>query len=237
MAIGFNPSTGVLSGTLTPGRQQRRGHLGNLAISKAGPNYTLVASSTGLTPATSTQFTITAAPTPTPTLTPIPTLTPTPTQTRTPQPTATPTLTPTITPTPTPTPTPVHPCLLQPTDQPIPLLENGFGYWCTVQLATDSWILANWEVNNDPNNQLLLYAGNPFNGLADPVLKAPSSLPADVGTTFDYQGQLWTLSSCLPPGTYAVYFYNTVPASTPPTKPSGPPSANAMHARRRWHFR
>ncbi|HEY6059959.1 MAG TPA: hypothetical protein VIV10_05190, partial [Gemmatimonadales bacterium] len=61
VAIGANPSSGVLSGTLTIPINAGVASFPNLSIDKAGNNYTLTASSTGLTGATSTPFNITAA--------------------------------------------------------------------------------------------------------------------------------------------------------------------------------
>ena len=196
---GNNPGGGSLGGTTTVNAVSGMASFGNLTISRVGTGYTLRAASGGLGNVTSAAFNITAVPTGTPTATLTPTLTPIPT--------ATPTLTPvpTVTPTPTVTPIPVHPCVLEPSTQAVPLLESGFGYWCTVQVSTNSWILANWQVNSDPNNQLLIYSGNPFAGQSDPVLQSPAP---DIGSNFQFGGQLWTATSCLPPGTYTVYFYN-----------------------------
>ena len=194
-----NTGGNILAGTLTRAAVGGVASFPNLSVNGVRNNYTLRAMNNSLPDANSLTFNITAVPTGTPT----PTLTPTPT----PIPTSTPTLTPTPTRTPTPTmtPVPVHPCILEPSAQPIPLLASGFGYWCTVQIPATSWILANWQVNSDPNNQLLIYSGNPFAGQSDPVLQSPG---ADIGSNFTFGGQLWTATGCMPPGTYAVYFYN-----------------------------
>src|SRR5207249_4223630 len=59
VAIGTNPSSGTLSGTATVSAVNGVATLSNLSIDKAGTGYTLTASSTGLTGATSTAFNIT----------------------------------------------------------------------------------------------------------------------------------------------------------------------------------
>src|SRR5438132_1064278 len=59
VAIGTNPSSGTLSGTATVSAVSGVATLSNLSIDKAGTGYTLTASSTGLTGATSTAFNIT----------------------------------------------------------------------------------------------------------------------------------------------------------------------------------
>jgi len=61
IAIGNNPSGGVLSGTLTAPINAGVASFPNLSIDKVGTNYTLAASSLGLTGATSSAFNITAA--------------------------------------------------------------------------------------------------------------------------------------------------------------------------------
>ncbi len=61
IAIGTNPSGGVLGGTLTAPINAGVASFANLTIDKAGTNYTLAATSLGLTGATSAPFNITAA--------------------------------------------------------------------------------------------------------------------------------------------------------------------------------
>jgi YD repeat-containing protein len=61
VAIGTNPSSGVLSGTTTKNATSGVASFSDLSIDKAGSGYTLTASSTGLTGATSSAFSITQA--------------------------------------------------------------------------------------------------------------------------------------------------------------------------------
>jgi hypothetical protein len=58
MAIGTNPGGGTLSGTLTVNAVAGVATFSNLSINNPGNGYTLVATSTGLTSATSTPFTV-----------------------------------------------------------------------------------------------------------------------------------------------------------------------------------
>ncbi|HET7250071.1 MAG TPA: hypothetical protein VFI79_09515 [Gemmatimonadales bacterium] len=60
MAIGTNPAAGTLSGTLTVGAAAGVATFTNLSINKLGTGYTLKATATGLTTATSTAFNIVA---------------------------------------------------------------------------------------------------------------------------------------------------------------------------------
>src|SRR5262249_7282114 len=60
VAIGTNPSSGTLSGTLTVAAVNGVATFSNLSIDKAGTGYTLTANSSGLTGATSSAFNISA---------------------------------------------------------------------------------------------------------------------------------------------------------------------------------
>ena len=61
VAIGTNPGSGALSGTLTQAAVGGVATFNNLSINNAGIGYTLTAASSGLTGTTSTSFTITGA--------------------------------------------------------------------------------------------------------------------------------------------------------------------------------
>src|SRR5439155_8991805 len=64
IAIGNNPFGGALSGTTTQSAVGGVATFPGLSINKAGPNYTLLASSPNLQAATSQQFDVTAPPPP-----------------------------------------------------------------------------------------------------------------------------------------------------------------------------
>ena len=62
LAIGTNPGGGTLTGTTTVSASSGVATFNNLSIDKVGTGYTLTASSTGLTDATSSSFNITVGP-------------------------------------------------------------------------------------------------------------------------------------------------------------------------------
>ena len=62
MAIGTNPGSGTLSGTNPVTVSDGVATFSNLSINNAGTGYTLVASGSGVTSATSSAFNVTAAP-------------------------------------------------------------------------------------------------------------------------------------------------------------------------------
>ncbi len=68
VALGANPGSATLAGTLTSTAVNGVTTFANLSIDKAGTGYTLVASTAGLTGATSAPFSITSAPAPAVTL-------------------------------------------------------------------------------------------------------------------------------------------------------------------------
>jgi len=62
LAIGSNPTGGILSGTLTVAAIGGEATFSDISVSRAGNGYTLTASATGLTGATSTAFNVAAGP-------------------------------------------------------------------------------------------------------------------------------------------------------------------------------
>src|SRR4029453_7132058 len=62
LAIGTNPSNGTLSGTTTVPPVNGVATFSGVSVDRAGAGYTLAVSSTGLSSATSTTFTISAGP-------------------------------------------------------------------------------------------------------------------------------------------------------------------------------
>src|SRR5439155_1431428 len=58
VAIGTNPASGTLAGTMTVAAVNGVATFANLSINNPGTGYTLIASATGLTSATSTAFNI-----------------------------------------------------------------------------------------------------------------------------------------------------------------------------------
>lgn len=140
----------------------------------------------------------------------VPQLTPTPAAVVPSTPTATPSPTPTITP--TPTPAVPNPCSAIPDGQQLPALSNNTGYWCTLAVTSSSFIIAFWQDNFDPNNQIAMYLDNPspFVGQTDPSQLDPRQITAtNLATTFRAgNGVLWGSSSCVQAGSYSIYFFN-----------------------------
>jgi len=124
--------------------------------------------------------------------TPIPTVTPTPN------------VTPTVMPTATPTPT-VRFCWLRIS---IPALGNNTGYYVVFLTDTTTWIGAAWWANNrNGNDQLDIYAGNPFAGRPNPDNRnPPAGALAETNGNDEYLDVL--TSDPVSPGTYSVYFFN-----------------------------
>jgi hypothetical protein len=140
---------------------------------------------------------------------PTPTLTPTPNATPTLTPTPTPTITPTpsITPTATPTPQRGGPCAVTLATQQVQSLSPNTGFWCTLQLTTPSFIVAYWQDNADPANQLLVYPNIPaqFGGVEPASAPVP---PGNIAVDTRAGGLLWAGTPCQPIGTYTVLFFN-----------------------------
>jgi hypothetical protein len=105
-----------------------------------------------------------------------------------------------------------NPCILLPTPLAVPALSNNFGYWCTLRITASAVLVVNWQDNDSPNNQILIYLNNPspFNQ-QDPSSLDPNKITA-TSLAVDFRasdGVLWGASlGCLQPGTYSVYFYN-----------------------------
>jgi Flp pilus assembly protein TadG len=175
-------------------RQLWAGGLGTMTLTASATFYL-----PQLTPVPATI--VPTGPTATPTLVPTATSTATPTRTATP--------TPTVTPTRTPTPAPSFPCSGVPNSAPIPALASNQGYWCSIAVAASSYVAADWQDNNDPNNQIAIYQASPgpFAGQPDPLTASPPN--GNLATDFQSNGVLWgTTTACQAPGNYAVYFFN-----------------------------
>jgi hypothetical protein len=120
-----------------------------------------------------------------------------------PMPPAPPAPTPTATPTTPPAPAP-HTCSVTIN---VPSLASGNSYWVQFTAHSAGPISATWTIPIAQSAQLLLYTGNPFAGLADPIKKGPTGKPIAVQNTSNTQSFAISVSS-QPAGTYTVQFFN-----------------------------
>jgi hypothetical protein len=111
-----------------------------------------------------------------------------------------------VVPTPTPSPTPLPTQLCTVTIN-VPSLAQGNTYWVQFTAHSASTLKATWTIPVAQSAQLLLYSGNPFAGLADPVAKGPTGKPIAVQNTSNTQSFSITASG-QPAGTYTVQFFN-----------------------------
>ena len=111
-----------------------------------------------------------------------------------------------VVPTPTPSPTPLPTQLCTVTIN-VPSLAQGNTYWVQFTAHSASTLKATWTIPVAQSAQLLLYTGNPFAGLADPVAKGPTGKPIAVQNTSNTQSFSITASG-QPAGTYTVQFFN-----------------------------
>ncbi len=114
-------------------------------------------------------------------------------------------------PAPTPTPLPTPPPA--PTTQTctvtvnVPSLASGNSYWVQFTTHSAGTISASWTIPVAQQAQLLLYTGNPFAGLADPIKKGPTGKPIAVQNTSNTQNFTVSVANQAA-GTYTVQFFN-----------------------------
>ncbi len=91
----------------------------------------------------------------------------------------------------------------------IPALAGGQTYWVQFTTHADGQISSTWTIPSPQSAQLLLYAGNPFAGQADPVStgsKGGSIAAQNSSTTANYS--ISTAPSIKTAGTYTVQIFN-----------------------------
>jgi hypothetical protein len=91
----------------------------------------------------------------------------------------------------------------------IPSLASGQTYWVQFTAHADSQLSATWTTPVAQSAQLLLYPGNPFAGLADPVgtgAKGGSIASQNSSTTTSFS--ITTAPTVKTAGTYTVQFFN-----------------------------
>ena len=91
----------------------------------------------------------------------------------------------------------------------IPSLASGQTYWVQFTTHADGQLSATWTTPVAQSAQLLLYPGNPFTGLADPVAtgaKGGSIASQNSSTTTSFS--ITTAPTVKTAGTYTVQFFN-----------------------------
>ncbi len=91
----------------------------------------------------------------------------------------------------------------------VPSLPSGQTYWVQFTAHADGQLSATWKTPVAQSAQLLLYPGNPFAGLADPVgtgAKGGSIASQNSSTTTSFS--ITTAPTVKTAGTYTVQFFN-----------------------------
>jgi hypothetical protein len=121
----------------------------------------------------------------------------------------------------------------------VPALASGQTYWVQFTAHAAGTLGSTWKIPVPQSAQLILYAGNPFTGLADPVSTGPKGKGLAVQNTSNTTS--FSISSASQPaGTYTVQFFNGSNAFTGTTGtlsflndsgtpcPSGPLTAHVI---------
>jgi hypothetical protein len=92
----------------------------------------------------------------------------------------------------------------------VPALAKGNGFWFTVTSRGTGTLAVTWTRSASQAGQLLIYAGNPFAGRADPVKLSPPAgfLTRDRGTKTSYAAAI----VLQPAGVYTFYFFSSAAA-------------------------
>jgi hypothetical protein len=89
----------------------------------------------------------------------------------------------------------------------VPSLASGNSYWVQFTTHSAGTISASWTIPVAQQAQRLLYTGNPFAGLADPIKKGPTGKPIAVQNTSNTQNFTVSVANQAA-GTYTVQFFN-----------------------------
>ncbi|MBI3969120.1 MAG: hypothetical protein HY329_26060, partial [Chloroflexi bacterium] len=96
----------------------------------------------------------------------------------------------------------------------IPPLENNTGYYYTITTSGTGDITATWTWADRNQDDLLIYAGNPFVGQPNPTLPGTDPEHGDITNEKDNRTTFSVTASSQPAGTYTVYFWNRGDAGT-----------------------
>jgi hypothetical protein len=89
----------------------------------------------------------------------------------------------------------------------VPALAGGMTYWVQFTAHNTGTLAATWTTFVPQSVQLVMYAGNPFTGLADPVAKGPTGGSIALLNT-KTTTNLSINAGSRPAGTYTVQFFN-----------------------------
>jgi hypothetical protein len=91
----------------------------------------------------------------------------------------------------------------------VPALASGQTYWVQFTAHAAGQLSSTWKIPVAQSAQQLLYPGNPFNGLADPVATgAKGGSIAKQATSNTANFSITTAPNSQPAGTYTVQFFN-----------------------------
>jgi hypothetical protein len=113
-----------------------------------------------------------------------------------------------VTPVPLPVPAPTANTQTCSTTVNIPALAGGQTWWVQFTTHAAGQISASWTIPVSQSAQLLLYPGNPFAGLADPVSTGSKGGSIASQNTTASKFSISTAPNSQPAGTYTVQFFN-----------------------------
>ncbi|MDT7704652.1 MAG: hypothetical protein QOG20_259 [Pseudonocardiales bacterium] len=91
----------------------------------------------------------------------------------------------------------------------IPSLAGGQTYWVQFTTRATGQISSTWTIPVSQAAQLVLYQGNPFTGLADPVATGTKGGSIAIQNTTAGRFSISTAPNTQPAGTYTVQFFNS----------------------------
>jgi hypothetical protein len=90
----------------------------------------------------------------------------------------------------------------------VPALAGGQTYWVQLSARASGPLGASWALPRAQSSQLLLYAGNPFAGQANPLQRGPSGKPLAIQNSSNTAAFAVSAAGAAA-GTYTVQFFNS----------------------------
>jgi hypothetical protein len=91
----------------------------------------------------------------------------------------------------------------------VPALAGGQTFWLQLTTRAAGPISASWTLPVAQSSQLLLYTGNPFAGLSNPVSRGPTGKPIAAQNTSNTSAFSITSGSASATGVYTIQFFNS----------------------------